>query len=294
MPSFQSGTLNGLDRFIRKQDVLPDYYHGQLAVHIIQPAQGPFVDLYGLRQWETTQSLTYHKLHLGSACRSVAATTATATGTGTATTPQPPSATSTRTTELSSDPTDPLGQKQRSKEEQLKFISKCLADNLPQFFVKTHNYYLYNSDVVFENRVRNITTRGINEYSAQLTKYKTMSHILYAHVHMEVLKVTEHPEDRSVRVRWRIKAVGGLKPFFMFWKFFTSKGRRDVVETIDGFSIFYVGENGLIYKHVADKMMPDDERTVVETVNHKMAKLAGVMGFILPSVGSGLLGLDDV
>lgn len=26
----------------------------------------------------------------------------------------------------------------------------------------------------------------------------------------------------------------------------------------DGFSTFYIGDDGLVYKHVADKMMPDD------------------------------------
>lgn len=31
----------------------------------------------------------------------------------------------------------------------------------------------------------------------------------------------------------------------------------------DGFSVFHVGSDGLIYKHVVDKMMPDEEREAV-------------------------------
>lgn len=30
----------------------------------------------------------------------------------------------------------------------------------------------------------------------------------------------------------------------------------------DGFSIFYVGNDGLVYKHIADKFMPDDNKEV--------------------------------
>lgn len=45
----------------------------------------------------------------------------------------------------------------------------------------------------------------------------------------------------------------------------------------DGFSTFYVGEDGLVYKHVADKMMPDQE-VDVKPKTALQSKLASQLG----------------
>lgn len=46
----------------------------------------------------------------------------------------------------------------------------------------------------------------------------------------------------------------------------------------DGFSTFYVGSDGLIYKHVADKMMPDDDKEPVITAKVPGAAAALFVG----------------
>ena len=61
-----------------------------------------------------------------------------------------------------------------------------------------------------------------------------------------------------------------------------------MITYIDGFSTFYVGEDGLIHKHIADKMMPDDELAKV-SVTSKFAKLAAFLGLI-----GGVAGTDDL
>lgn len=51
-----------------------------------------------------------------------------------------------------------------------------------------------------------------------------------------------------------------------FWRYKLWKIKEifeDQEAWYDGFSIFYVGSDGLIYKHVADRFMPDDSKEVV-------------------------------
>lgn len=43
---------------------------------------------------------------------------------------------------------------------------------------------------------------------------------------------------------------------------------------VDGYSTFYLGNDGLIYKHVADKMMPDDHHSEDKPKTSISAKLA--------------------
>lgn len=51
----------------------------------------------------------------------------------------------------------------------------------------------------------------------------------------------------------------------------------------DGFSTFYVGSDGLIHKHVADKVMPDqDETPATKDQSAVAAKLALFLGLLIP------------
>ncbi|OWA52079.1 hypothetical protein BV898_16542 [Hypsibius exemplaris] len=284
MPAYRSGSLQGLDRFIQQQSPrCPNLFFGHYPMELLEPTSQPLAHIYSARYWETGQSVALEKWHTEAIIRSSRAAPVLSEApppAGPATPPAPSSETPKVT---------------KTKEEKLALIASALSETLPKLFVSMHNYHLYHRDVVFENRIRGITTRGINDMAAQLVKYRTMSHIVYSHINVDLLKVTQHLEDNSVRVRWRINMIGGLKPYLQFWKFFNGQAKRDFLKTIDGFSIFYVGEDGLIYKHVADRMMPDDEKSLLENVNAKLAtKLAGVMGFILPAATSGgLLGLGD-
>ncbi|GAU95346.1 hypothetical protein RvY_06979 [Ramazzottius varieornatus] len=285
MPAFSSGTLYNFDRFIQKQQnkgpslFLESYYS------LIQPTEKEIVGLYQTRDWETLQSLSYQKWHSDTIYRAQPAAKIS---------PEAESASSSLPSSASK--SDSSKDPQKSKEEQLAAIAERLSAGLPTFFTKMHDYRIYRKDIIFENRIRNITTTGINGYSLQLSKYKTMGHLLHSYVKMDVLKITEHPEDSTVRVRWRITTVGGVLPYITFWKFLTKAGRAGMRQYIDGFSTFYVDIDGLVYKHVADKMMPDDEKVVKSGVAAKVAKLAGAIGFVLPpAAAGGMLGgaFDD-
>lgn len=74
---------------------------------------------------------------------------------------------------------------------------------------------------------------------------------------------------------------------FMFWRYKLwelKKVLNDQESWYDGFSTFYVGSDGLIYKHVVDKMMPDDDKTPANIVDKLGEKIAGAG----PKIGAAL------
>ncbi|KAG1687440.1 hypothetical protein GQR58_008335 [Nymphon striatum] len=131
-------------------------------------------------------------------------------------------------------------------EDKLQRICKNLAHHLPKLFIHRQDYSIYHHNIIFYNNITGVTKEGLQQYSMYLSKIKALGHLLYARINMNILKITSHPEDGTVRIRWRISIV-------TFWKLF-SKFRK----YIDGFSIFYIGNDGLIYKHECDEVMPDD------------------------------------
>lgn len=64
--------------------------------------------------------------------------------------------------------------------------------------------------------------RGIFNYAKQVTLLKAVGHIKFASVFFDVLKITAHPEDGTVRVRWRIRGVPNYRAFFSLLQFFSS------------------------------------------------------------------------
>lgn len=60
---------------------------------------------------------------------------------------------------------------------------------------------------------------GLYPYVKQIALLRTIGHLKYAYVKMEILKITQHPEDSSVKVRWRIRGISGLTVMVLFWKY---------------------------------------------------------------------------
>lgn len=48
---------------------------------------------------------------------------------------------------------------------------------------------------------------------------KTIAHLKFAYIKLNVLKITIDPEDDTIKVRWRISGVTGLKALFTLWRF---------------------------------------------------------------------------
>lgn len=66
---------------------------------------------------------------------------------------------------------------------------------------------------------------------------KIVAHLKFAYVKFEVLKMTVHPEDDSVKVRWRIRGISGTKVFLFFWKYKFWKIKA-TIDTLDWSVLF--------------------------------------------------------
>lgn len=68
-----------------------------------------------------------------------------------------------------------------------------------------------------------------------MSMVRFLGHLRFAYVKMDILKITKHPEDGTVRVRWCIRGVSGLRVLINFWRF-----RLWNYKTVRGQEIKYV------------------------------------------------------
>ncbi|XP_022203710.2 uncharacterized protein LOC111060353 [Nilaparvata lugens] len=164
--------------------------------------------------------------------------------------------------------------------DQLENIQQVLSKDLPYIFVRPMDYNIYDSNLIFENNYRGVRLVGLSNYVTSISLMKLGSHLKFAYVKFEIINITKHPEEGSVKLRWRIRGLSGLKVFLLFWRIKVWKLKdtiKDHETWYDGFSVFYVNGEGKIYKHVLDKMQPDDDK---EELVHK-TPLAAKLGLLL-------------
>ncbi|XP_043073519.1 uncharacterized protein C6orf136 homolog [Puntigrus tetrazona] len=142
-------------------------------------------------------------------------------------------------------------QRDMKDEEKLALMHEKLRVELPSFFVKHHDYSIYSEDVEFINGLLNTKTRGRVAYQLTLTLWRLMCLCYYAEAQLEVLKLTKHPEDGSIKARWRVKGL----PFHSVLVFFYKKDKSHLYRTYDAFSTFYIGSDGRIHRHKVEKVM---------------------------------------
>ncbi|ETN63757.1 hypothetical protein AND_004517 [Anopheles darlingi] len=175
-------------------------------------------------------------------------------------------------------------------EEQLHRVYHVLSQTLPKLFVQPLDYSIYSPNLIFENNIRGTKTVGLYHYVKQIALLRTVGHLKFAYVTFEVLKITKHTEDNSVKVRWRIRGISALKVMLQFWKYKLWKLKEIFDEQeawYDGFSVLYVGSDGLVAKHIVDKIMPDDDvaKAVPKTLaSPKLALIVGLTAEMYPVV----------
>ncbi|XP_019888780.1 uncharacterized protein C6orf136 homolog isoform X2 [Ooceraea biroi] len=165
----------------------------------------------------------------------------------------------------------------KPSQDKLQHVVDGLTIDLTNLFTKPQNYTMYTKNMVFVNNIRGVTTVGVGNYAKQMILLRMIGHLKFAYVKCDIVKITMHPEDGTIKVRWRIRGVTGFRMFFSFWKYKIWK-IRDAIDKdhelwYDGFSTYYVNGEGKIYKHIADKMMPDQDVTKKEDLRIA-AKLA--------------------
>lgn len=137
-------------------------------------------------------------------------------------------------------------------EEKLAVMYERLRIELPNFFMKNHDYTMYSSDMEFINGLVNTKTRGRALYQLTIFLWRLLCLCYYAELQLEVLKLTKHMEDGTVKARWRIRGL----PFHCLLLRFYRKDKSQLYRLCDAFSTFYIKQDGLIHCHKIEKVMP--------------------------------------
>ncbi|OAD56991.1 hypothetical protein WN48_02790, partial [Eufriesea mexicana] len=163
----------------------------------------------------------------------------------------------------------------KSFKTQLQNVYDILREDLPLLFTRSLNSKIYTEDLIFVNNIRGTTTVGIHQYFKQISLLRLIGHIKFAYVKLGIIKMSIHPEDSSIKVRWRIAGISGTRVIFTFWRYkiWNTKSELDSAPAwYDGFSTFYVNNDGKIFKHVVDKTMPEqDQRKIKAPIETKLA-----------------------
>ncbi|XP_027892858.1 uncharacterized protein C6orf136 homolog [Xiphophorus couchianus] len=149
-------------------------------------------------------------------------------------------------------PGEVLGDRDSEEEEKLGLMYERLRLELPNFFMTNHDYTMYSNDVEFINGLLNMKTRGLMGYRLTLTLWRFLSLCYYTEARLDVLKLTKHMEDGTIKARWRIKGL----PFHSGLLRFYRKDKSHLYRSYDAFSTFYIGHDGLIHCHKVEKVMP--------------------------------------
>uniref|UniRef100_A0A1B6G2B4 Uncharacterized protein n=1 Tax=Cuerna arida TaxID=1464854 RepID=A0A1B6G2B4_9HEMI len=179
-------------------------------------------------------------------------------------------------------PEPPKNESGKPTADQLNVVHQVLSNTLPKLFVQPLDYSIYHQNLIFENNIRGTKTVGIFHYVRQIALLRMIGHFKFAYVKFDILKITSHPEDGTVKVRWRIRGISGMKVFFNFWKFnilnMKESVEREQESWYDGFSVFFVDGEGKVFKHVVDKMQPDPEEKTDIVKPSLATKLAMMLG----------------
>ncbi|KAJ8377919.1 hypothetical protein AAFF_G00249820 [Aldrovandia affinis] len=157
-----------------------------------------------------------------------------------------------REDDISTERGEGMDEREREREEKLSLMHEKMRNELPRFFLKSHDYSMYSPDVEFINALINTKTRGRVLYQLSLSLWKLLCACYFADVRLKVLKLSKHSEDGTVRARWQ---VNGL-PFHLLLLRFYRKDKRSLYRTYDAYSTFYLGPDGLVHCHRVDKVMP--------------------------------------
>uniref|UniRef100_A0A3P8SHN7 Si:ch211-215a10.4 n=1 Tax=Amphiprion percula TaxID=161767 RepID=A0A3P8SHN7_AMPPE len=138
-----------------------------------------------------------------------------------------------------------------SRKQRVQKLSWSLS-KLPNFFMTNHDYTMYSNDVEFINGIINVKISGRMLYQLTLSLWRLLCLCYYAEARLDVLKLTKHMEDGTIKARWRIKGL----PFYSLLLRFYRKDKSHLYRTYDALSTFYIGKDGLIHCHKVEKVMP--------------------------------------
>jgi len=152
-------------------------------------------------------------------------------------------------------------------EHQLDEMMYYFQDQSTKLFSRKGWSYLKCSyKVVFENRLVGTKTETLNSYILQINLMKNITKAVLYNPELSILRMTKQTSDGSIHVRWQVQGIPRyIKPLAMI-------GLVDEQEStryIDGFSVFYMKNDGLYHRHILMKMTPmkkEEFRTVFSQI----------------------------
>ncbi len=106
-----------------------------------------------------------------------------------------------------------------------------------------------------------------------MTLIRWKVHWKFSYAKLEILKATCDEKEGSIKIRWRINAIRGMKSMIQPWKIKAWQVKNTISnesEWHDGFSVLYLRADGLIYKHRLERVMTNSEEDPDATDNKKL------------------------
>ena len=70
--------------------------------------------------------------------------------------------------------------------------------------------------------------RGLPKYSLQMALIRIIGHFKYVQVTLLIVKITSHPEEGTIKVRWRIAGLSNTKAL-SFWRYRPGKFKEHLM-----------------------------------------------------------------
>lgn len=153
---------------------------------------------------------------------------------------------------------------------QLEHIQKRLEFTVPLIFQMRMDWTFYRKDVVLENQILQITRHGLHEVMNHIGIISLCGKIRCPSIEVEALSIMPILEDGTVRLRWRIHYLTWLQ--ILNPRNYNDEQRKKNLKWYDGYSIFHVDGDGLVYKWTLQKTTPDDS-SLESTFKDKTKKL---------------------
>jgi len=163
-------------------------------------------------------------------------------------------------------------------QKKLEDVASLLALDLANVLLRKITMDLYDVNVVLEDRIRGQSFDGIILYIKNMHILKIVAHIKFAYVRPQILSMTLHTEDNTIKVAWRIVGLGLARMVLRYIpdKLYNRANMdKAAVSWFEGYSTFYVNSNGKIVRHVVDKRTEEENNQTLEDMRNKVRPTSG-------------------
>uniref|UniRef100_A0AC35TR62 Uncharacterized protein n=1 Tax=Rhabditophanes sp. KR3021 TaxID=114890 RepID=A0AC35TR62_9BILA len=166
---------------------------------------------------------------------------------------------------------------------QLEHVKFRLLETTPLMFRTKLDFTFYHKRVLLQDHIFQRERVGLSSVMSHLSLINVAGQYLFPHIHTEVISIIPLIEDGTVRLRWRVCYINWTSLLLNF-KYFNSDYRMKNLKWYDGYSVFKVDGDGLVYHVTLQKLMPDETAKVLGS--ESMANLKTKIGEALGAANS--------